>query len=195
VAGDTYVGGLVGENGGILSHSYSTASVSGSFEVGGLVGQNHATVRESYSTGSATGDSYVGGLVGWNKEGTLSNSYSSASADGELLVGGLAGSNRAIISNCYSTGTVTGLEDVGGLVGRNYEGTVSDSFWDIETSAQAGSDGGTGNTTAAIQDIATFSGAEWNIIAVAGSGMRDASYIWNIVDDETYPFLSWQPAA
>jgi hypothetical protein len=80
-------------------------------------------------------------------------------------------------------------------VGRNYEGTVSNSFWDIETSGQATSSGGTGNTTAAIQDIATFSGAEWNIIAVAGFGMRDTSYIWNIVDDETYPFLSWQLAA
>jgi hypothetical protein len=193
VAGDTYVGGLVGENGGIVSDSNSTASVSGSFEVGGLIGQNHATVRKSYSTGSATGDSYVGGLVGWNKEGTVSNSYSSASVDGELLVGGLAGSNRAIMSNCYSTGTVTGLEDFGGLLGRNYEGTVSNSFWDIKTSGQATSDGGTGNTTAEMQDITNFSGAAWNIVAIGSVGERNTAYIWNIVDDETYPFLSWQP--
>jgi hypothetical protein len=175
-----------------VSDSYSTASVSGSFEVGGLIGQNHATVRESYSVGSVTGDSYVGGLVGWNKEGSVSDSYSSASVDGELLVGGLAGSNRAVMSNCYSTGTVTGLEYAGGLVGRNYEGTVADSFWDIETSGQATSDGGTGNTTAVMQDLTTFSGAAWDIIAVASVGEPDSTYIWNIVDDDTYPFLSWQ---
>jgi len=193
VAGDTYVGGLVGENGGIVSDSYSTASVSGSFEVGGLIGQNHATVRKSYSTGSATGNSYVGGLVGWNKEGTVSNSYSSASVDGESLVGGLAGGNRASVSNCYSTGAVTGDDYVGGLVGRNYEGTVSNSFWDIETSGQATSDGGTGKTTAEMKNIDTLSGATWNIVAVGSVGESNPAYIWNIVDDETYPFLSWQP--
>ena len=81
---------------------------------------------------------------------------------------------------------------VGGLVGRNDEGTVNDSFWDIEPSGQATSDGGTGKTTAEMQDIATFSGAGWNIIAVANPDTRNRSYIWNIVDDVTYPFLSWE---
>jgi len=42
-----------------------------------------------------------------------------------------------------------------------------------------------------MKSIATFSGAAWEIIAVA-SGFTNPSYIWNIVDDETYPFLSWQ---
>jgi hypothetical protein len=190
VTGDTHVGGLVGESGGTVSNSYSAASVSGSFEVGGLIGQNHGTVSKCYSTGSVTGHEYVGGLVGWNHEGTVSNSYSSARVDGESLVGGLVGHNRASVSNCYSTGNVTGYEDVGGLVGRNYQGTVSKSFWDIETSGQAISSGGTGKATAEMQDIATFSGATWNIVAVANPDTRDPSYIWNIVDDETYPFLS-----
>jgi hypothetical protein len=193
VAGNTHVGGLVGECGGTVSNTYSAAIASGSFEVGGLIGQNHGTVSKSYSTGSAIGSSYVGGLVGWNNDGTVSNSYSSARVDGESLAGGLVGHNRGSVSNCYSTGNVTGLEDVGGLVGRIYMGTVSNSFWDIETSGQAASDGGTGKTTAEMQDIDTLSGAEWNIIAVASSSMRNSSYVWNIVDDETYPFLGWQP--
>jgi hypothetical protein len=42
-----------------------------------------------------------------------------------------------------------------------------------------------------MQDIATFSGAGWNIIAVA-LNQTNPTYIWNIVDHETYPFLSWQ---
>src|SRR4030043_318696 len=192
VAGDTTVGVLVGENGGIVTNSSSAASVSGSYEVGGLIGQNHGTVSKSCSTGTATGNSYVGGLVGWNREGTVSNSYSSARVNGESLVGGLAGSNRASLSNCYSTGNVTGLEEVGGLVGRTYEGTVSNSFWDIETSGQATSSGGTGKTTAEMKNVATFSDAGWNIVAVANLDTRNAAYIWNIVDDETYPLLSWQ---
>ena len=53
--------------------------------------------------------------------------------------------------------------------------------------------GGTGKTTAEMQDIATFSGATWDIVAVDNPGTRNPSYIWNIVDTETYPFLSWEP--
>ena len=70
--------------------------------------------------------------------------------------------------------------------------SVRNSFWDLEISGMEGSDGGTGKTTAEMQDIATFSGAGWNIVAVGGSGERNPAYIWNIVDGETYPFLSWQ---
>jgi hypothetical protein len=44
-----------------------------------------------------------------------------------------------------------------------------------------------------MQDIATFSGAGWNIIAVANPNSRNPSYIWNIVTGQTYPFLSWEP--
>jgi hypothetical protein len=77
-------------------------------------------------------------------------------------------------------------------VGKNEgEGTVSNSFWDTQTSGQAISDGGTGRTTAEMQDVATFSGAGWNITTVA-LNETNLAYIWNIVDDETYPFLSWQ---
>jgi hypothetical protein len=87
---------------------------------------------------------------------------------------------------------VSGSTYTGGLVGGN-AGTVSNSFWDTETSGQGTSAGGTGKTTAQMKNIATFSGAGWNIIAVANSGTRNPSYIWNIVNGVTYPFLSWQP--
>ncbi|UCD21662.1 MAG: hypothetical protein JSW22_06425, partial [Chloroflexota bacterium] len=143
-----------------------------------------------------TGDDYVGGLVGFNED-TVSNSYSSSSVTGSSCVGGLVGVNRDTLSNSYSTGSVSGNESVGGLVGSDYllgvNGTASNSFWDIETSGQATSAGGTGKTTAEMMDIATFTGAIWDIIGVADSGTRNPSYIWNIVDNVTYPFLSWQP--
>ena len=48
-------------------------------------------------------------------------------------------------------------------------------------------------TTVEAKEISTFSGATWDIVAVANSSTRNLSYIWNIVDDETYPFLSWEP--
>jgi hypothetical protein len=71
-------------------------------------------------------------------------------------------------------------------------GTASNSFWDIETSGQATSAGGTGKTTAEMKNIATFTGAMWDIVAVA-LDHRNPAHIWNIVNGVTYPFLSWQP--
>jgi hypothetical protein len=162
------VGALVGDNSGTVSNSYSTGNVSGHYEygrVGGLIGDNSGTVSDSYSTASVTGITYVGGLVGGNYHG--------------------------VVSNSYSTGTVAGNWSVGGLIGYNGDGTVSNSFWDIETSGQATSDGGTGKNTTEMQDIATFSIAGWNIIAVA-LNQTNPAYTWNIVNNVTYPLLSWQ---
>jgi len=200
VTGVYYVGGLVGNNYGTVSNSYSTGNVmtGADWFIGGLVGSNAGTVSDSYSIANVTGYQFVGGLVGHNN-GPVSNSYSSGSVSGNHTVGGLVGQNygwkdtgEGTVSNCYSISSVSGNSSIGGLVGENYDGTVSDSFWDTETSGQATSVGGTGKTTAQIKDIATFSGAGWNIIAVANPGTRNPSYIWNIVDKQTYPFLCWQ---
>jgi len=220
VSGEDCVGGLVGGNAGDVSNSYSTASVTGHWDVGGLVGCSDSDgmvsnsysvgnvtgewavgslmggnlggiVAKSYSTGDVTGDDYVGGLVGDN-QGTVSNSYSIGSVTGEWYVGGLVGDNDSlgIVSNSYASGSVTGYSFVGGLVGSNW-GTVSNSFWDIDTSGVNESDGGTGKTTAEMNDIATFSEEGWNIITVA-SGQTNPANIWNIFTGQAYPFLSWQ---
>jgi hypothetical protein len=184
------VGGLVGLNEGTVSNSYSSGSVTGQGHVGGLVGGNGATVSNSYSTGNVTGHYGVGGLVGVNV-GNVSNSYSSGNVIGYQWVGGLVGGNAGTVSNSYSTGSATGNSSVGGLVGDN-SGTVSGSFWNVETSGQSTSAGGIGKTTAEMKNITTFSGASWNIIAVANPGTRNPSHIWNIVTGVSYPFLSWQ---
>jgi hypothetical protein len=219
VSGSNRVGGLVGDNAGTVSNSYSSSDVNGSFGIGGLVGCNAGVVSNSYSTGTVTGEWVVGGLVGcaWGSVsnsystgsvigikfkvgglvgfnfGNVSNSYATGSVSGsDEYVGGLVGDNyHGTVSNCYATGSVTGEDGVGGLVGRK-GGTVNNSFWDTETSGQATSNGGTGKTNREMQEAATFSGANWDITNVVDSGMRNHSYIWNIVDGQTYPFLSWQ---
>jgi hypothetical protein len=169
VAGGRQVGGLAGGSAGTVSKCYSTGSVTGTTEVGGLVGWNGGTVSDSYFTGSMTGDRRSGGLVGWNYGGTVRSSY--------------------------STGSVSGIMEVGGLVGYDGAGTATNSLWDTETSGQSTSAGGTGKTTAEMKSITTFSGAGWNITAVVNPNTRDPAYIWNIVDGQTYPFLSWQPVS
>jgi hypothetical protein len=168
VTGGWQVGGLVGGSVGIVSDSYSTGSVTGTCDIGGLVGENWASVSNSYSSTSVTGGWGVGGLLGWNAEGTVRNSY--------------------------STGKVSDHDNsAGALVGWGDSAAVRNSFWDTQTSGQLTSAGGTGKTTAEMKSIATFSGTGWNIVAVVNPGARDPSYVWNIVDGQTYPFLSWQP--
>jgi hypothetical protein len=185
-----YIGGLVGVNFGTVSNSYSTGNVTSIWSAGGLVGNNLGTVSNSYSTGNVTSDYGVGGLAGGNS-GTVINSYATGGVTGKEGAGGLVGTNNGTVINSYSSGSVTGSNFTGGLVGYS-EGTVSNSFWDTQTSGQATSAGGTGKNTTEMQDIATFSGAAWNIIAVA-LNQTNSAYIWNIVTGQSYPFLSWQP--
>jgi hypothetical protein len=95
------------------------------------------------------------------------------------------------VEACYSTGSVTGSKNVGGLVGELKNQATVGGFWDTQSSGQATSAGGTGKTTAEMKNIATFTEAGWNIIAV-GLDETDSVYIWNIVNGVTYPFLSWE---
>jgi len=150
------VGGLVGSNirGGRISTSYATANVygnaTGNNRLGGLVGWNGGAIAASYATGVVYGEGAgrheVGGLVGWNG-GTVSKSYATgrvAGSGGENALGGLVGS--------------AGYE----RVGAEEPGTVADSFWNTETTRQSSSAGGTGLTTAQMNDPATFTNAGWD---------------------------------
>ena len=190
------VGGLVGYNHGMVSNCYSTSLVSGSDSAGGLVGQSSGTVMNYYATGNVTGQWFVGGLVGENL-GTLSNCYSTGMVAGDWAVGGLVGHVRSgAVSNSFSVGYVAGHWSVGGLSGRIMpEATVSNSFWDTETSGQTSSGGdASGRTMAEMHTIATFAAATWDITAVV-FGATNTAFTWNIVEGQTYPFLSWEPVS
>jgi hypothetical protein len=168
--------------------------VIGNYYVGGLTGSNSGTVTSSYSTDSVTGSSIVSSLVGINgRDGTVSDSYSAGSAAGNYYVAGLAAVNFGTVSKSYSSSNVTGHEYAGGLLAVNWGGNASSSFWDIETSGQVTSAGGTGKTTAEMQNIITFRRAGWDISAVA-PGTTNSTYTWNIVNQQTYPLLTWQSA-
>ena len=197
--GGDYVGlfGCV-EAGGLISNlGVENISVTGRSCVGGLVGNNSAgAITSSYSTGDVSGNGYyVGGLVGYNR-GTITACYSTGTVSGGDAVGGLVGRSGTWlwpggrVTACYSTGAVTGGEDVGGLVGTNW-GTITACFWDVQTSGQAASAGGTGLTTAQMQQPATFLGAGWDFVDETANGTCD---YWHISPGD-YPRLSWQTGA
>ncbi|MGB2808839.1 MAG: GLUG motif-containing protein [Sedimentisphaerales bacterium] len=194
-------GGLVGRNTGTISNCYSTSNVNGTAEasqryVGGLVGYNSfrdqgnpGIIEDSYSLGIVSADYLVGGLVGWNG-GHIYNSYTLSSVSGNSHVGGLVGmnvipslgGNHGKILNCFSAGSVTGNSSVGGLVGEFTSGTISSSFWDVNTSGQISSDGGIGKTTTEMQTESTFTSAGWDFFTP----------IWKMCDGPYYPRLWWE---
>ena len=150
-------GGLVGANiGGTIFQSYATGSVKGlgdggGADVGGLVGTNdNGTISQSFSSGSVIGGGPVGGLVGLSSGGSIVNSFATGPVQASSAGGGLIGSDQGTsISDSYSTGLVTGGDNIGGFSGM--DGSVTDGYWDTQTSGRASSAGGTGETTASLQ--------------------------------------------
>ncbi|RLF71665.1 MAG: hypothetical protein DRN35_01985, partial [Thermoplasmata archaeon] len=184
VSGSYQVGGLVGYNDhqGGVSNCYVTGNVSGGGDyVGGLVGVNEGTVSISHVAGNVSGANNIGGLVGYNI-GTVRNSYATGNVSGSYQVGGFVGLSVAGgVRYTYATARVTGISHVGGLIGYNNGGTTIASFWDINTTGQTTSAGGTGKTTDEMMNKTTFTSAGW-----------DFTNIWNIWDGRTYPFFKWE---
>jgi hypothetical protein len=101
--------------------------------------------------------------------------------------GGFVAINRQDITNCYSKGVVgsSGNPNEGGFCGENL-GTITNSYWDTQTSGYAASNGGTGKTTAQMQglpDAGIYVGWDVNL--------------WEFLPTNDYPYLksvkkSWQ---
>ena len=185
---NNYTGGLIGylywADG--LSRSHAAVSVRGGPYTGGLVGRtDNSPIAKVYSLGTVLGNQYTGGLVGYQRWGTLADSYSRAEVAGPSNTGGLVGhldQSSGRIERSYSAGAVAGSG--GGLLGTLNNGTVADSYWDIETSGQTTSAGGEGKTTAEMQQQSTF--VNWNFTSEP---------IWSIVESVTYPDLEQTPGA
>jgi hypothetical protein len=218
ILGHDYVSGLVGINSGTMISCHIRGTVSGALTIGGLVGGNHGTISSCSSSGlvsntnmfvgglcgqnfitgviigscsasDVTGETDAGGLCGFNV-GTISDGYATGNVTGESCVGGLCGYNYhddATISSSYAVGSVTGYNYVGGLCGQN-RGTISGSFWDVETSGIADPEEGVPDTngiiglpTAKMQTQSTFTG--WDF----------STPVWKMLrENEDYPRLAWQ---
>jgi filamentous hemagglutinin family protein len=156
ITGSQYVGGLVGQNNGVVANVASAGSgpAQGTVSlaagvgyqpyIGGITGWNSETLINCSSTAMVSAsmtniDIYAGGIVGVNF-GTVSTSYASGSvtitaSNGYGHGGGLAGYNNNSISSSYATGNVNvgaaGVEPeatAGGLVGTQYGGTLTNTY-------------------------------------------------------------------
>ncbi len=167
--GNGYVGGLIGW---MTPYNDSGALLGGTM-----------TLTTSYSHANVTGIG-PGGLVGSLDLSTVSNSYAQGnvvSYTNHASIGGLVGGMiHSSISNSYSTGTVSFVNGGSGLasgfVGLSNGSPSSMSYWDTQSSGKSTSVGGTGKTTAQMQQQATFTG--WDFVNT-----------WRIVEGSSYPML------
>ncbi len=198
VAGGRWVGVLVGDFTGDditaeIINCFTSGSVTGIDRVGGLAGYLiNADIISSYATTAVTGIDFgqigAGGLVGFlNTGSTVSNSF----ADGEINVenngshvGSLVGRLReSSVTNSFAVGNVSAEREAGGLIGGEADAVVNNCYWDMQTTQQEESAGGSGRTTAQMTfpyDDETY--IDWDFQDI---WMEDV----NSVINSGYPFL------
>ena len=215
ITGLSSVGGLIGQatqispaTGGdtysiIISNSSSSVTVVSSPTYGGSAGgvigdfsgglNTMPQLKYCYATGSisSTGTSFLGGLVGDTNWAIISNCYATGNVSNPNSAGGLMGGiNNTTISNCYSTGQITGSSTwIHGFIGyRNGGCTITNCFWDKETSGKTTDDGATPKTTAEMKTQSTFTDAGWDFVSAP---------IWKIdaAINNGYPSLVRQASA
>jgi len=128
--GTNSVGGIVGNNSGLLTDSNNTGPVTGQRMVGGLVAENGGgTIASCTNEGEVRGDSYVGGITAYSV-GRIRDCVNTGTVQGgsDNCTGGIVAHNwKGFVSGCFNTGTITGSNETGGVVGANL-GNVSRCF-------------------------------------------------------------------
>ncbi|MCI0498307.1 MAG: hypothetical protein L0Y36_01315 [Planctomycetales bacterium] len=194
--GRYYIGGITGYSSGIIHRCFADISINpnqwGSSNIGGIVGKlEGGTLSSSYSRGSiqqGSGNANMGGLIGFvgaEAAGFVRNCYSHCSVIGDTGVGGCIGriqNASAVVENCYATGVVQGRQSYGGFLGQLISGTVTNCFWDRQTSGVfSQSAAGTPLYTYQMKTRSTFTNAGWDFVDV-----------WSICGVTNYPRLTWQ---
>lgn len=173
--------GKLGPEGAIRDTHVRNVNLNGRLCTAGLVGENNGLIEQCSSTGTVCGVNWSGGLVGDNRV-TILDSYSRVHVDSNGSPGGLVGVHFGPapprVERCYAAGEVTGGTG-GGLVGSVIAASpiVVDSYWDVAATGQSSSSGGSGRTTAQMQQRATFEPA-W-----------DFQSLWMVNEGIDYPVL------
>ena len=189
-----YAGGLVGQledSEVTLSAASGSVTVGASSQyVGGLIGDLDIStgsnfVSSSFALGPVTAgaNSYsLGGLAGGATGSTITGAYAMGSVTGgagSSQVGGLVGAIvDTSLDQTYAVGAVSGGSTVGGLVGTSLGSTVTASYWDLQTTGQSASAGGSGLLTAVF-------------LATLPPGFTPSA--WGQIPGVTYPYLPQLP--
>lgn len=188
----TYAGGLVGFSSATIAFSHASGKVTANKKssAGGLVGFSMGLITQSYATGNVVTHARVnaGGLVGaTNSESApVVDSYSmgTVAAGSTSDLGGLMGYGAASVSTSYSTSSVVvhGSRPLaGGFVGSHHAGTLTQNYWDTDTSGQANACSGACSGVTGVSDAALKSGLP--------SGFNPAVWGQDPAINNGYPYL------
>ncbi|MBR9728016.1 hypothetical protein ACFOD0_03275 [Shewanella intestini] len=151
-----YAGGIAARvNQATVKQCLATVDVTGQGDAGAFAGELvNGSVENCLVNGSViTSGTVGGGFIGNLSSADVTNVASHAKAEANNAVGGLIGSvasSSSTITNSFSTGSAKQAFNKGGLTGSAL-GTVTNSFWDTQTSGNATSGSGTGYTTTELQ--------------------------------------------
>ena len=178
VTAGTSVGGIAGQNDGIVENCSVNGTVTGRgfTDTGGIVGTNYGTISGCSAEGTVTGSVNVGGIAGGSYLGvTIVGCYSSAAVEGYSTVGGVVGNlgNNSSLMASYSTGNVTVTSTTGyagGVVGVNAQGTVTACYHATGTVSGQGNVGGIVGMNNSGQNTACY----WRSNPANGIGKMDS---------------------
>ena len=205
ITGWRHVGALIGFSyQTIIQNCSSSGSVIATHDWGGgLIGytDNISIIERCSSSCDVSYGAGLGGLTGHiGPYCEIYDSYATGSVNGGIIKGGLCGSggtNNSVIRS-YSTGYVSSGTWSGGLIGDT--GLAYDCFWDIETSQQSISSGGTGKITGMMKTVETYTDTTstglnnpWDFVNNPNDDVANDD-IWTIDPalNNGYPILTWQ---
>ncbi len=211
-------GGLVGNmvaSSSSINGCYAFVQITGSANtngLGGLVGVQRGNITNSYTFGSVQGSGNAGGITGTGStSAVLSNSYSASSVKSNTpaRIGGLTGNQSqtsALLKNSVAINDSVISVPVSTAVGRvlgfrnNINSALNNYAWDkmpVKVNNLSKSVNPNGNnidgasqTLSNLKSYPFYSTTiSWeNTISTGNSG----SAVWNIWDDNSYPYLQTQ---
>ncbi len=139
--------GFIGASGTVKNVNLHSSIIQGKKYVGGIAGDNMGIIQNCSSIANQiTGTSSVGGIAGRNNNNaaTVESSYSSSQVNGGTQVGGAVGTiNYGLVRQCWSTGNVIASGDhAGGICGYSYNGTTQDCYNSGRVNGGTGYSGG-----------------------------------------------------
>ena len=220
VEGNRSVGGLVGYNNdeGDIENSYSVGEVTGDQYAGGLVGWDVGTVEESFwnteSSGLDTSDAGKGKNTGEMNSLWAFTESTNFSSDNTEIKFNEKGEKRNVTLNSneytieYLNSQVNDprIPEIEGtflIEGKEYRLNLSETII-LEPAQLPISIGGYSGTYSTSDDgnaeldsitLDFHLDPNWDIAEVDTTQDINQSYTWNIVDGESYPFLSWEGSA
>ncbi|MDA3886758.1 MAG: hypothetical protein PF638_14295 [Candidatus Delongbacteria bacterium] len=176
---------------------------------GTISGYSNGEISNCFVTGTIRSNSYIGGFLGFSANAVISDCYSKVNVtritgNTGTYIAGFVGNSTGTLQRCYSTGAVH-YEGVADPINKGFagasSGTITDSFWDIESSGQTTSAGTvTGKTTADMQNVATYTSTStigltspWDFVNDPNDDVATNDY-WNIHASLNggYPYFEWE---